>query len=112
MTTPSPSDPVSTASQIESDIATITSDVAQAATTITKANAWTAFVGFFTALPGIVSLIREFMTWINAVSGNNPQAFIANLGQAFSQLANSKTEEDHANAAKNLAGIISKLPSS
>lgn len=100
-----------TIQKIEADIEVISSAAASATTAVATAGTWSAICGVCTALPGIISLIRSFMGWVNAVSGNNPQAFISNLGIAFNQLANAKTQEDHANAAQNLASIVSKLPS-
>ena len=108
---PTPATPDPTLAKIETDLATIADGAAAAVTVIAKVNVWTAIMGFFTALPGIIALIRSFMGWVNAVSGNNPQAFISDLGKSFDQLANAKTEADHAAAASSLAGIIGKLPS-
>jgi uncharacterized membrane protein HdeD (DUF308 family) len=108
--TPSP-DLVSKASQIESEIEVITSNIATAVTVVAKANVLTAIIGFFTALPGIVRLIQQFMSWVNAVSGNNPQAYISNLGVIMSQLSTAKTKEERSNAAQSLSDLISKLPS-
>ena len=108
--TPSP-DPSLTA--IEQDIQTVADSAAAVASTIAKdttVTGWQAFKEVCVALPGMVALIRSFISWVNAVSGNNPQAFIAQLGQAFSQLANAKTQEDHANAAQALAAAVSRLP--
>lgn len=100
-----------TAAQIADDVQKITGSVAAAAATITRANLWTAIIGFFTALPGIIQLIQGFMRWVNAVSGNNPQAFISDLGKAISAVSNAKTKEEHENAAKNLSDLVHRLPS-
>lgn len=118
--TTTPSAPASTATTvvdiaaqattIATNIETITTDVATAAADITTASLWTAILGFFTALPGIVALIRDFMAWVNKISGNNPQAFISDVGTAFSKLANAKTQDDYASAAQGLSSVISKLP--
>ena len=110
MTTPTPVDPAVTASNIASDIGTIADDVAQAAVTVTTANAWTAVVGFFTALPGIVVLIENFTGWLNQVSGNSPGTLIAELGEAFSKLAAAKTEQEKSDASQNLSNLISRIP--
>lgn len=111
MTTAPTTDPVTEAESIENNIATIVEDVASAAKAITSANALSALLGLLTALPGIVQLAEQFMGWANALSGNNPNALIGELGTALEQLRNAKTEADHAAAAKTLSGIISRLPS-
>ena len=103
-------DTTTTVSTILTDVETIATEGATAITDIGTAGAWSALCGFFTALPGIISLIQSFMKWINVISGNNPQAFISQLGQVFSQLASAKTQADQDAAAKNLAGLNTKLP--
>lgn len=111
MTTPPPNNPPTTAQQTAQDIQSIISDVAVAGTIITKANVWTAIIGFFTALPGIVNLMLQFVQWFNKVSGNNPAAFIAKNGPIFAQLFNAQTEADRETAAQNIANAIRRLPS-
>ena len=93
--------------KIASDIQTITSDVAQSADAIVKANPWTALLGFMTALPGIVNLIQRFM---NAV-GNDPQKFIAKAGVVFDQLEKAQTPKEKQDAANSIAVITDNLPS-
>lgn len=93
--------------QIVTDVGTITGAVAKIATATT----WTAIVGFFTALPGIIALVQNFMSWLNLISGNNPQALIKDFGNAFSLLSKAQTPEEKQNAASNLASVIGKLPS-
>ena len=66
--------------------------------------------GFLKALPELLAMINSFTAWINKVSGNDPAGFISKAGQAFDQLAQANTQEDHANAAKNLANLLSGLP--
>lgn len=93
------------------DIESIGTDVAQAATAVSTAGLWSAICGFFTALPGMVSMAQDFFKWLDAISGNNPQAFIAKIGPIFSQWANAKTQGDRDAATKNLASSIFNLPS-
>jgi hypothetical protein len=71
---------------------------------------WTGIWGFLSALPKIVEMIQNFSTWINKVSGNDPAGFIEKSALAFEQLAKANTQEEHANAAKNLSDLIRSLP--
>lgn len=68
-----------------------------------------ALLGFLTSLPKIVALIQEIWDYLNRVSGNNPAAYIAKVGVAFSQLNQAKTQEDHSNAAQALADALASL---
>lgn len=70
-----------------------------------------AILGFLSALPQLLSMIQSLMTWLNHVSGNDLQGFIVKSGQAFDQLAQAKTEADHAAAAKNISDLIRGMPS-
>ena len=93
------------AQQILSDIETVTGAVAEATNIVAKASLWTAIIGFFTALPGIVDLIQKFM----AITGNNPQAMVSALGDAFSKIESAKTTQENSDAAQTLASAIGKL---
>lgn len=103
-------DPAKKAGDLASDLETIVSDVAQAAETITKANAWTALLGICTALPGLVKLLLDFIAWANKVSGGNPGTLIANFGAQVRALMASKTKEDRQNAAQQIANLFGHLP--
>lgn len=96
--------------EVLKDVATIADDVVAAAAVVSTVSVWTAILGFFTALPGIIMLIQQFMGWLNTISGSNPQVLISELGQTFSQLNAAKTQEDRLNAAKNLANLGHHLP--
>jgi hypothetical protein len=69
-----------------------------------------AVLGALSALPDLVNLIQQFMTWIEKISGNDPKGFIKNIGAAMAQLNAAKTDEDRQNAAKAISDIISTLP--
>lgn len=66
--------------------------------------------GVLAALPQLLLMIREFITWINKVSGNDPAGFAVKASAAFSQLNNAKTQEDHQNAAKAISDLIASMP--
>jgi len=95
--------------QIVSDLEAAAEGLATATETITKASLWSAIIGFFTALPGLVILAQQFMTFVNNISGNNPKEFISKLGLIMTDLNSAKTPEEKTNAAKNLSSFVSKL---
>ena len=69
-----------------------------------------AILGFLTALPELLQLLKSFMAWMNHVSGNDPQGFAKELGAVFTQLSEAKTDEEKTAAAKSIADFIhSKL---
>lgn len=115
--TPAPS-PVVTAAQdagtvvtVVEDIGKMSGDIGSAAAAIGTAGIWSAICGFFTALPGIIALLTSMVNWIKAVGGDNPQAYIANLGKAFDQLAAAQTAAQQQAADQALASQIGKIPS-
>jgi flagellar motor component MotA len=110
MTTTPSTDPATTAANLATDIETLASDAASAATVITKASAWTAIIGICTALPGIVQLMLIFWKWADTISGGNPGTLIANATGAFGQLAQAKTEADRQAATQNISNLFGKLP--
>ena len=69
-----------------------------------------AILGALQALPALINLGTEFVTWIKHVSGNDPQGYMNNLANAMAQLNAAKTEEDRTNAAKSIADAIRGLP--
>lgn len=69
-----------------------------------------AITGFLSSLPQILSMIQSFMTWINKMSGNDPAGFAVKMGAAFNQLSAAQTQQEHADAAKALADLISGSP--
>jgi hypothetical protein len=108
--TPTPPAPATTASNIADDVTTILDDGAAAMDTITTASLWTAVIGFFTALPGIIALIQDVWSWANKISGGNPGTLIANAVTGIRALLNAKTTEDTQSATQNLANLFNKLP--
>lgn len=70
-----------------------------------------ALIGFFTALPQLLILIKSAMEWINKTSGNDPAGFAIKLGSAFDDLSKAKTPEDHLDSAKAIADLIAGMPS-
>lgn len=69
-----------------------------------------AIIGFLSSLPDIIKLVQGFMTWVNHVSGNDPQGFIKQVGASMAQLNSAKTEQERQDAAKAIADSIAKLP--
>jgi hypothetical protein len=107
--TPTSTDPTTEVNQIIQDVEVVSTAVASAATTVATANWWTALCGLLTALPGIVSLAKSFFNWMAVIGGDTPQQFIAQLGNAFDQLAAAKTLEDKQNAAQSIAKAIGNI---
>lgn len=103
-------DPAAAAAQFATDVETIVGDVAQAADVISKASLWTAIIGFFTALPGIVQLIQQLWSWANTVSGGNPGTLISNFGSAMGDLTSAQTQEDRDAALSEITNLFPKLP--
>lgn len=68
-----------------------------------------AIAGFFQALPDLIGLVKELMTWLNHVSGNDPQGYLKLVGSAMSQLNSAKTDEERQAAAKAIADAINHL---
>lgn len=69
-----------------------------------------AVTGFFTALPQLLKMVQGFMGWLNQVSGNDPMGHLLKISDTFKRLSEAKTEEDYAQSAKDIAGIIRGLP--
>jgi hypothetical protein len=69
-----------------------------------------AILGVLKAFPDFVSLFKEFMVWLNHVSGNDPQGYVQRLGQAISQLNAAQTDQERQNATKAIADSIANLP--
>lgn len=74
---------------------------------MTAAEIVSAIVALCNALPELV----QFGAWIEKIAGDDPAAFVAQLGSAFDQLNSAQTEQEKQNAAQNLANLIHKLPS-
>lgn len=72
---------------------------------------WSGIWGLLAALPELLTLLNSFGVWFTKISGDNPAAFAKSASAAFDQLASATTQEEHANAAKNIASLISGLPS-
>src|ERR1035437_3293228 len=98
--TPVPvSDITTKASQIASDIQVITTGVAQAVTIVSKLSTWTAICGFFTALPGLVSLILQLIEVFKVT----PAQKIMDIANAMTLASKAKTVQEKTDAAKILA---------
>lgn len=69
-----------------------------------------AIVGFFSALPDMIKLVQQLMTWVEHVSGNDTQGFIQKVTLAFQQLNEAKTPLEKQDAAKSIADLVRKLP--
>jgi predicted PurR-regulated permease PerM len=69
-----------------------------------------AIIGFFSALPEIIKLVQQLMTWINHASGNDPQGYIKKISEALAKLNAAKTEQERIDAAKAIADAIHGLP--
>lgn len=65
-----------------------------------------AILALLQSLPTILGMIKDLMSFINKVSGNDPQGFIIKVGKAFSQLNDAKTQEERIAAAKAISDSI------
>jgi hypothetical protein len=61
------------------------------------------------ALPELILLLRELMTWLNRVSGNDVQGFLTQLSDAMAELNKAKTVEERQHVAETFARIIHNL---
>jgi len=95
-----------TEQKIATDIANITGGVSQAITIISKVNTWTAICGFFTALPGLLTLAVQVINFLKSTFGTNWQSKVIELANALGDLNNAKTVEEKQNAAQALAKSI------
>jgi hypothetical protein len=109
--TPSPSNAPITGPNLTQDLETIVADGAQAFAAVGSANLWTAIVGFFTALPGLVQMALAFWGWVNKVSGNNPGTLIANFGAALGKMQAAETQADRDAALQSISDLFPNLPS-
>lgn len=76
-----------------------------------------ALIGLATALPQLLELLKQagigaskLWEWLNHVSGNDPVGYLVKVGQAFSQLNEAKTQDEHSKAAKSIADLIRGFP--
>lgn len=69
-----------------------------------------ALLTFLQAVPDIVKLLGELMTWLNHVSGNDPQGWIKKVGATMNQLNSAQTEKERQDAAKAVADAVAGLP--
>lgn len=68
-----------------------------------------AIGGFFAALPEVIELIKQFMAWINSVSGNDAKGFLRDVGAVVAQVNAAQTQEERSNAAKAVADLFSRV---
>ena len=61
-------------------------------------------------LPQIFGMLKIFDKWVNKVSGADAAGFMKKAAPVFQTLALAQTQEEHQNAAKNLADLIYSLP--
>lgn len=69
----------------------------------------TAFVAFVQAIPDLIELGKELITFLNQASGNDPQGYVQKVGAAMKSLNAAQTVEDRQNAAKLIADAIAGL---
>lgn len=66
-------------------------------------------LGALTALPDLINLLREVMTWLNAASGNDPKGYVVKLGEAMKELNSAESDEDRQKAARAISDAIAGL---
>lgn len=72
--------------------------------------AWaSAILTFLKVFPDLVALLKEAMSFLKKISGDDPQGYLKDLGLAFAQLNTAQTQEERTNAAKALATALSGL---
>lgn len=69
-----------------------------------------ALIGLLSSLPQIVSLLTDVWSYLNKISGNDPAAYIAKVGAAFSQLNTAESQEEKSSAAQAIADAIAHMP--
>lgn len=69
----------------------------------------TAILGFLQITPSLLDLIKQLMTYLNTISGNDPKGLIVKTGAAMAMLNQAKTEDDRKAAAKAIADAIQGL---
>lgn len=66
-------------------------------------------VALIAAIPDLVKLGQELMSFIIKASNGDPVTYIKNLGETMSKLNAAQTEEERQNAAHEIARAISGL---
>jgi len=69
-----------------------------------------AILAVLSSLPDIINLVKEASTWLNHVSGNDPQGFIKKIGAAMAQVNSAQSIKEREDAAQALANAIHNLP--
>lgn len=68
-----------------------------------------ALIGLFSSLPQLLKLGSSVWTWLLKVSGNDPQSYIAKVGDAMAKLNIAQTDEERQAAAQAIAESIHGL---
>lgn len=72
--------------------------------------AWAgALLGLLKCMPDLVNLMKEAMAFLKKVSGDDPQGYLKDLGEAFARLNSAQTQEDRTDAAKAIAAALSGM---
>jgi hypothetical protein len=68
-----------------------------------------AILALAKALPELLQLGKDFLIFLNRVSGNDPQGYVKKVGAAMTALNAAQTQEERTNAASLIADAISGL---
>lgn len=68
-----------------------------------------ALLALCQALPALVSLLNEIVTFVKKAAGDTPQAYVVKLGDALNQLNSAQTDDDKAKASKAISDAIRGL---
>lgn len=66
-------------------------------------------LGALTALPDLIKFLGQVMTWLNAISGNDPKGYVVKLGAAMKELNEAESDEDRQKAARAISDAIAGL---
>lgn len=70
----------------------------------------TAGLTFLASLPDLIKLGQELIVFLNHASGNDPQGYIKQVGEAIAAVNKAQTHEERQNAAQKVADAIRGLP--
>lgn len=68
-----------------------------------------AILGAVAALPDLIKLGGEFMTWLNSASGGDPKGYVKKLGDSMAKLNSAQTDAERQEAAHEIAKSIAGL---
>lgn len=68
-----------------------------------------AILGFFSALPEMISLFRDTFNFIKSIVGDDPKKFMKDMSYAIDDLNKSTTQKEKQDAALKIHNLIRRL---